>query len=113
MDPPVKSESWSDWSTYPLFGAEPNPADMNDGPSFQLMVWLLHTFAQTVCGSGKEGDQYHEKLESSGMDFVTLDDFAFIFTQVRHNIGKWSMTYDAMQSGRICAQIEERDYNDK
>jgi hypothetical protein len=47
------------------------------------------------------------------MDFVTLDDFAFIFTQVQHNIGKWSMTYDAMQSGRIRAQIEERDYNDE
>jgi hypothetical protein len=60
-----------------------------------------------VCCSGKEGDRYHEKLKSSGMDFVTLDDFAFIFTQMQHNIGKWSMTYDAMQSGRIRAQIEE------
>jgi hypothetical protein len=62
----MESGSWLDWSTYPLFGAEPNPADMNDGPSFQLMVWLLHMFAKTVCCSGKEHQENVWDVSSVG-----------------------------------------------
>lgn len=118
-------ELWEDWKTFPNFpsftgtivsegpGLVYPEYNLTSGDCFNFMVWLVHTFARSVCCSGSTDQRYHKRLEDEGLDFITVDDLAFLFTQVQHNIGKWNLLHKAFTRGVIRESVEEKEYTEQ
>ena len=104
------SEIWEgEWQHFPQYPSY-NPKDLAEqGRALDLVSWLIHTFARSVCCTTKN-DVYHQMLQEHGMAFITIDDFAFIFVQAQNNLPKWTLQHSAIKRGDL-RDVKERDFN--
>lgn len=110
---PASQELWSKlekkrteaWTDFPKkMGAEVIPqtslTDKN-GHGLQLISWLVKTFGGRVVLS-KNSTQKKRKAEGQEQEKIfaqmTVDDLAFIFVQLEHNIDKWNYTHQAFKN---------------
>lgn len=107
---PLENELWQQWKNFPQFPFLDPAKDFTDGSGLEFMTWLVHTFARSVCCSGSKDDRYHKKLVEKGLDFMTVDDLVFIFMQVQHNIGKWTLFHGAIRRGELRENVIEKNY---
>lgn len=93
-------EDWQSWEHYPKLE---QLSLEDDDKAVTLMAWLLDTFGWSVCvasSSAKRREEDGSDLDSV-LQKVSLDDMAFIFVQVEHNISKWLMICKAVEEQRI------------
>ena len=94
-------EEWNRWQDYPKFAQILVSQLKNDIPT-SLMAWLVHNFAPIVC-AGAFATDYASALsdgDTVSMDWLTVDDFAFIFVTVQHNINYWHRYHWRLQQQR-------------
>lgn len=84
-------ESWDDWQSYPNFQ---EVTSFTEGHGLELIGYLVHNFAPTVCRANFINGRYEADLMESGIDcWLGIDDMVFIFLTLQHNINKWIRVY--------------------
>ena len=78
-------EKWSDWKQYP--GLTPKTMESEEG--IEMIAWLIHSFGPLVCYDTNPRDKYLSAMENKSLDWITADDFAFVFCQVQNSINRW------------------------
>ncbi len=108
----LTGEKWTEeWEKYPNYDTY-KKEDLADGPALDFVAWLVHTFAPSVCGTTKV-EKYATKLESQGIAFITLDDFAYMFVQAQNNMPGWTLQHRFITEGKLPARIvKEKFYDD-
>lgn len=101
-------ERWDHWKSYPNFEDMSLEDDLAEqGQAMEFLSWLIGTFGPCVCFWREEkADSLPAK--SFGLDDLTVDDIAFIFLQVQHNIDKWKLLHHAIQNKTVSADSEEK-----
>ena len=94
-------EEWTGaWSEYPHF-PEIGKDTFHDenGHTLSFIAWLIHTFSGPVCMATfkRRRMSYPDMVESTGIEFLSLDDLVFIFVQVEHNINMWILLFDELK----------------
>ncbi len=108
----LTGEKWEgEWEKYPNYDTY-KKEDLADGPALAFVAWLIHTYARSVCGTTKV-EKYDRKLESQGIAFITLDDFAYIFVQAQNNMPGWTLQHRFISSKKLPARNVKEKFYDK
>lgn len=106
-------EKYGDWAGFP--DSFPNwfqdrDLTRNDN-AIAFLAWMLHVFVRSVVCAEKKA-KYCKVLEKEGMEFIQLDDFAFIYSICQNNIDKWRLLHQATKKGKITSK-NEKDYTEE
>jgi hypothetical protein len=98
----LEMEFWDQCKQYPNFD---KVQDLTKGKAFALLAWLCQTFGlrhyySRLSESDKKSVLKKDK-DDNILDHLTLDDFVFLFVQVKNNINKWNLMYLAWKEEHI------------
>lgn len=92
-------EKWSDWKQYP--GLTPTKMESEEG--IEMIAWLIHSFGPLVCYDTNPRDKYLSAMENKSLDWITADDFAFVFCQVQNSINRWHRLWKLISENKDMA----------
>lgn len=78
-------ETWEDWANYPLL----DEIDDSSDEAIDMIAWLIHNFSPIVCFDDEHRENYRTKIKEKKLDWISPDDFAFLFCQCQNSINKW------------------------
>ena len=78
----------------------------------EFLAWLIHQFAPIVCFKGSRKDYLNKFLntERPNLDWMSPDDFAYIFLVLQHSINKWKAIRNLMKERAMEARIPESEF---
>ncbi len=101
-------ERWEgQWEKFPDYDNLYQAEDLADGPALEIVAWLIHTFARSVCCATKY-QLYHQMLKKQGVKFITLDDYVYIFVQAQNSIPKWTLQDQEIQKKSLPPVTEKK-----